>query len=438
MGNLLVWLPVVIIFIFAAYGIYYRGVRKTIDNLGIAIVVDTRLKILYASSSAQVLLDDSEMSAKLVAIVKEQYSSHFSTPNVYIGANIRCSPLRYKGKGAWLIQLNDALFNDKDNPTPETLIHTIIQAIPDAIGMMDHDLVYQACNQAFVEPLGIDKPEDLLGKRLEDVAAKEIVDKFSASDRNVLNTGEAFLIIDEVVDKNGNKRWIDARKFRFIHPETKKPGLCILARDITDVEVAKKELNQARDNFQKLSMIDPLTQIGNRRMFNEHLEVEWRSHVRNGAPFSLIMCDIDKFKQFNDTFGHVFGDEVLVMVASVFEKVLRRPLDRVFRYGGEEFAFILSNTDSEGVRTVTERIHEGIKQLQIQHNRSKMSELLTVSLGVYTCVPKPNHEPLQAVELVDEALYKAKAEGRNQTVYVGTWYENDSLVTNNKVQLMKN
>ncbi|MDG3088306.1 GGDEF domain-containing protein [Vibrio hannami] len=425
----MVWPLAVAVMIVGLLKVFDRGVKKTINSLGIALIVDRQLKILYASDSAQELLIDEEKSAKLVAVLKEQFASYFTAPQSINGTGLKCTPFRFRGKGSWLIQFDEALFSESSHGDSGNLIHTIIQAIPDAIGMMDHNLVYKACNQAFVEPLGIASPEDLLGKQLKDVASKEIVEKFSPSDRKVLDTGEAFLVVDEFVDDNGEKHWIDARKFRFVDPQTNKPGLFILARDITDVELAKKELNDARDSFQRLSMIDPLTQIGNRRMFNEHLVSEWKSHARNAKPFSLIMCDIDKFKKLNDTYGHVFGDEVLVTVAEALGKPLKRPLDRVYRYGGEEFAFILRDTDSEGAKTVAERVHNVVSSLNIEYESCKIHPPLTVSLGVYTCYPKVDEDPMEAVMLVDEALYRAKDEGRNQTVFVGNWHHKRKKMT---------
>ncbi|WED20663.1 GGDEF domain-containing protein [Vibrio sp. JC009] len=309
------------------------------------------------------------------------------------------------------------------DPLNTNLIHTVIQDIPDAIGMMDHNFRYLACNPAFVKPLGIKDPGDLLGKTLKEVAPREIYLKFNVSDRNVLNTGKPFLIVDESRDDKGLPVYIDARKFRYIHPETQKPGVFIIARDVTKAEITRRELNEARDNFKKLSMIDSLTQVGNRRLFNESLSAEWRNHIRNNMPFSLIMCDIDEFKKLNDSRGHIYGDEVLVAVASALKKALKRPMDNVYRYGGEEFAFILCDTDSSGAGTVANRIHYEIEALKIANPHSVVKEFLTVSLGVYTCYPEAKDESLEALMLVDQALYRAKHEGRNKTVQAGQWYE---------------
>ncbi|HHC7268969.1 TPA: sensor domain-containing diguanylate cyclase [Vibrio parahaemolyticus] len=328
-------------------------------------------------------------------------------------------PYRFRGQNCWLIRDTAAhIPNDPKTDSASCLIHSIIQSIPDAIGVMNEKLVYQACNQAFVEPLGIKSPEDLLGKTLEEAAREDIAEKFGPSDGMVLHTGKEFRVIDEVTGNNGKTKWIDARKFRYHNPHTNKPGLFILARDITEIELAKRELNQARDSYRKLSILDPLTQIGNRRMFDQDLQTEWQSQSRNSTPMSMIMCDIDEFKKLNDFFGHVQGDKVLSIVAKYLGHALIKQSHKVYRYGGEEFAFILGNTDSDNARTVADRIHSEIKKIQTNHEVSNVDGRLTVSLGVYSCFPNNDRNPIDALQLVDDALYQAKRAGRNQTVYL--------------------
>ncbi len=341
---------------------YFRGRKGVLENMGAIAIIDGESKhVLFASKEAKTgfppVLDrtNEDLYDKLM-------SEYLSVP------------YQYRGKQCRLFYLSsDKPLRADHNGTEVSLIHTLIQSIPDAIGLTDHKMVYQACNQAFVSPLGISRPEDLLGKRLEEVASQEVAEKYALSDKMVLDTGEAFRIVDEIKeDQDGLTRWIDARKFRFIHPSSNKPGLFILARDITEVELVKKELNEARDNYKKLSMLDSLTQISNRRMFDEHLQTEWMNHSRNGKPLSLMLCDIDKFKKLNDVYGHIHGDKVLSLIASSFDSLASDPLHSVFRYGGEEFAFILSDTDKQLAREFAEQVHEVVASIFEKHRISNI------------------------------------------------------------------
>jgi diguanylate cyclase (GGDEF)-like protein len=144
------------------------------------------------------------------------------------------------------------------------------------------------------------------------------------------------------------------------------------------------------------------------------LRQEWRRAVRDESPFSLLFCDIDYFKRFNDTYGHQAGDECLVRVAQAMEETLNRPADLVARYGGEEFIALLVDTDIEGARMLAERMRAKIESLQITNQASSVGPFLTVSLGIATVVPNPTLRPEDLVDLADRALYAAKAGGRNR------------------------
>ena len=158
-----------------------------------------------------------------------------------------------------------------------------------------------------------------------------------------------------------------------------------------------------------------MTQISNRRRFDEQLSTLWPLHVRERQPLSIMLCDIDYFKGFNDFYGHQEGDEALMKVAGVFKAVLSRTSDCVARYGGEEFGFILPNTTAEGAQQVADKIHDEIASLALEHKASEVSTVLTVSIGLVTMIPQPYDNSESLIALADSALYQAKANGRNQT-----------------------
>lgn len=186
------------------------------------------------------------------------------------------------------------------------------------------------------------------------------------------------------------------------------------------------ELKKQRDRLRALASTDGLTQLANRRTFDETLARELRVAARSGEPLSLILVDVDFFKLFNDTYGHPEGDACLKAVASALSTVMRRPTDLAGRIGGEEFAIILPATPLEGALTVARRVQEAVATADVPHRGSSVSERVTVSLGV--CCGDPAHDgdaiaeerrdPGVIVRACDEALYAAKRNGRNRIEHV--------------------
>jgi adenylate cyclase len=165
-----------------------------------------------------------------------------------------------------------------------------------------------------------------------------------------------------------------------------------------------------------LSTQDELTQLANRRTFNERLEQEWFRAVRLQTPLSLILCDVDYFKRYNDTYGHPQGDECLRQVAKALHQSATRSGDVVARYGGEEFVILLPNTDVRGALRVAEHARAAVRALNLTHQTSPVSEFVTLSLGVAATIPNSNSLPSSLIQIADLALYEAKQKGRNQTI----------------------
>jgi len=176
-----------------------------------------------------------------------------------------------------------------------------------------------------------------------------------------------------------------------------------------------RELNAAKDQLERISLTDSLTGLANRRHFDEFLETEWRRARRQGNRLSLIMIDIDHFKQYNDEYGHPAGDRCLAQVAQALGSVVGRPTDLVARYGGEEFALVLPDTDDAA--SVAEACREAVESLRLPHEYSRVSDVITISAGVYTVEqPETGMTAKSITEKADEALYQAKERGRNQVV----------------------
>jgi diguanylate cyclase (GGDEF)-like protein len=182
--------------------------------------------------------------------------------------------------------------------------------------------------------------------------------------------------------------------------------------DVMDTQWALKlsEINQ-------IASLDSLTQIANRRRFDEHLEYQWRQMIREQSPISLILCDIDRFKQFNDAYGHLAGDNCLQQVAKSLTFCVNRPHDLVARFGGEEFAIVLPKTELQGAVYVAERLQEEVARLKIPHADSLVNAHVTLSIGIASLVPTPALAAEELIHLADRYLYIAKQQGRNQIIF---------------------
>lgn len=189
-----------------------------------------------------------------------------------------------------------------------------------------------------------------------------------------------------------------------------------LRRKIEQERLLMAQLEAANRELQRLACLDGLTQIANRRAFDECLQQEWKRLAREKSPLSMILCDIDFFKTYNDTYGHQAGDECLKQVASILRRAVKRPADLVARYGGEEFVVILPNTEVKGAVQVAQGIRTQLHAEAIAHAGSEVSEFITLSFGVAGTVPCPGTSPDKLIADADQALYQAKVEGRDRVV----------------------
>jgi len=174
-----------------------------------------------------------------------------------------------------------------------------------------------------------------------------------------------------------------------------------------------RELATANRELEKLTRQDGLTGIANRRYFDSYLLTELRRAAREHQPLALILADVDSFKAFNDHYGHQAGDECLQQIAAALTLAGRRPADLPARYGGEEFAMVLPGTTLEGALDVAKSLAQAIEGLDIAHARSGVSRRITLSQGLVSLIPTKETKPEALIELADQALYKAKQQGRN-------------------------
>lgn len=182
--------------------------------------------------------------------------------------------------------------------------------------------------------------------------------------------------------------------------------------DTIEALLYEKALTLARE-----VTIDGLTQIANRRGFDQRLANEWQRLARENEPLSLLLCDVDFFKRYNDRYGHSAGDECLKSVAKAIESCIRRPADLAARYGGEEFGVILPATQREGAIHIAEQICQAVASLHILHESSYVREYVSISIGISTIFPERQVDPKVLIEASDKGLYLAKNQGRDRAVF---------------------
>jgi|TARA_R100000687_G_scaffold25592_3_gene21941 diguanylate cyclase (GGDEF)-like protein/PAS domain S-box-containing protein len=213
--------------------------------------------------------------------------------------------------------------------------------------------------------------------------------------------------------KDGNYVWIRD----VVHVVRKENGevesLIGFMFDISERKKTEQELIKLQKELEELSFKDGLTGVANRRMFDSVIETEWLKARQNKQPLSLIIIDIDFFKEYNDFYGHLQGDDCLKQVAETLNNVKARSRDFFGRFGGEEFIMLLPEADENAAWSIAERCRQALFKKQIPHEQSKVSQLLTISLGVSTMIPSHDDEHNELISRADKQLYQAKQKGRN-------------------------
>lgn len=264
----------------------------------------------------------------------------------------------------------------------------------------------------------------LTGWEAKDLISKNFIELVHPLDRadlemvlKALRAGsEGGTLEYRVRKRNGEYLWVEANLRVYRTPGSNTPeGILNLVRDITDRKRAEQQLQESYRTVEALATVDALTGAANRRRFDEFLNSEWRRRMRTLKPISLVMLDVDSFKLYNDTYGHVRGDSCLKQIAEAAFDVVSRSGDLVARYGGEEFAVILPDTDEAGAKVVAEEICRSVSRRRLRHERSKEG-IITISLGYATMIPQRGINAQALTEAADKALYHAKHTGKNCAV----------------------
>jgi len=269
---------------------------------------------------------------------------------------------------------------------------------------MDYDIEVAFDGRTALE-LALKSPPDLilLDVEMPDIDGYEVCRQLKA-DKNIEKVPVVF-----ITSKNEEADETKGLSLGAIDYITKPFSIPIVKARVKNLMQMKKQ----QDILEKLSSIDGLTGIYNRRYFDQTFSYEWQRAIRAKTPLAIIMMDIDFFKMFNDHYGHASGDECLKSVAKTLSEPLNRPQDLVARYGGEEFIALLPDTEIAGALKIGESMRQNVCKLEIPHAQSFVSDYVTISVGLASMIPAKNHEPGFLLEGADKALYMAKKESRN-------------------------
>ncbi len=257
-------------------------------------------------------------------------------------------------------------------------------------------------------------PLEVMNQKSSDLVHPDDLTKVAAVVRRLSSGAEDAMIACRVRKRSGEYLWVEASLRVVRNPVTGVPtGILNMVRDITERKQAEQKLQEAYKAVETLAITDALTGLANRRQFDQCLTNEWRRGLRDRSPLAMLLIDVDLFKSYNDTYGHVRGDSCLKQIAEAALDVVARPGDLVARFGGEEFAVILPNTGSEGALRVANEIYDGLRNRRLEHISNPLG-ILTISVGCASIVPSLGQHAIHLIELADEALYAAKRNGRNQ------------------------
>lgn len=258
------------------------------------------------------------------------------------------------------------------------------------------------------------KPKELLNQKLSAQAHPDDREKVEDAVRRIRHGADGFIIEYRTQKRGGDYIWVESSLRLFRDRRSRIPaGILSLVRDITERKRNEGLLREAYEALEELAVVDALTGVANRRRFDEYLANEWSRSARLHKPISLLLIDADSFKEHNDTYGHLSGDRFLKRIADAAKTVAKRPEDLIARFGGDEFAVIMPDTDNSGAVAVGAKIREFLRSSNSAQNEDA-AELVTISIGCATVIPDSDKQAEVLIQSADEALYRAKRNGRDR------------------------
>jgi diguanylate cyclase (GGDEF)-like protein/PAS domain S-box-containing protein len=295
------------------------------------------------------------------------------------------------------------------------IMKQVFNASNDAIWAIDRNFKVIRINNMFLSLIG--KPaSEVLGAKCYELLPEACEGPEHCPMKDILRGTPIIEQEKVIVDENGASIPFQVTFTPLSSLDMSTIGMVATWENITERKHSEEILRKANRELERLATEDGLTKLSNRRRFDEYLEREWLRQTRNKKPISLILFDVDFFKNYNDLYGHQAGDLCLMTVAESIRKKAARSGDLSARYGGEEFVVVMPGTDNSGAWHVAENIRQELESRQITHGRSTVAPYVTVSCGLATILPSVDIEPKALIQMADQALYRAKQAGRNRAV----------------------
>lgn len=294
------------------------------------------------------------------------------------------------------------------------LLQDIIDCIDDLVFVKDKNFTYIACNAAFTKFIG--RPYDKIIGHTDDewFDDPEVLEGFRSWDRKLFAEKKTQDIREWVTFPDGKKLLLSTIKYPLEDENGKVIALVGISRDITQQYEAEEKIKILNQELIELSTHDSLTSLNNRQFFDKKFDTFFALAQRNNLSMGVVMVDVDNFKLYNDTYGHIEGDNCLIAIAKTLKSFTNRQTDILARYGGEEFIITILNVKEENFLNLLNGIIKKVKALNIPHESSPTCNVVTISAGAYLDIPTKDQEPKDLIELADNALYDVKKDGKNR------------------------
>lgn len=302
----------------------------------------------------------------------------------------------------------------------QQLLQNIIDSIDDLVFVKDRNFKYIACNQAFCDFVGKEYNQ-VVGAFDEDLFPDpKVVQWFREWDTKLFNQDAAQQTEEWCTLPDGSKVLFDTVKYPFKNEQGQTTALVGISRDITEKKRCLEKIEQLNQKLLYTSNHDVVTKIHNRRYFNETFEVSFMEAMISQTQVGVMLIDIDYFKQYNDRYGHLSGDDCLLRIAQTLVEVFCEHENIVARFGGDEFIVALNRVTESDIEMLAQKCHQVLADLKIANSASLIDDFITLTIGAYTAIPDSCDTVFSFIESADKALYQAKKLGRNQSVvYAG-------------------